>query len=222
MAAPFVVVSDFDGTITNEDLVVALTTEVNPENRTVIERIQRRDVDLKTGLDLLFGTLKSANKPAYEAYLRETATFRNGFHRFRRLLFESQIPFYIVSNGLDFMLNTVLGDAAHDHHRMVNQARFDEERIRITWHYPCQPPCPGGCGLCKYAVVNELRERHNAPIAFIGDGVTDYNGALQADRVFARSRLADYLTQAGKPLTPFESFDDVIAELFVLAEGGAS
>ncbi len=222
MAVPFVVVSDFDGTITNEDLVVALTTEVNPDNSAVVDRIQRRDIDLKTGLDFLFGTLKSANRSQYEAYLRETATFRNGFHRFRRLLFESQIPFYIVSNGLDFMLDAVLGDSVLDHQRIVNQARFDEETIRITWHYPCQPPCPGGCGLCKHAVVEELRRRYLAPMIFIGDGVTDYNGALHADRVFARSRLAAYLQEAGKSFTPFESFDDVVAELFVLAKGSPS
>ncbi|WP_207711448.1 MtnX-like HAD-IB family phosphatase [Sulfobacillus harzensis] len=222
MSVPFVVVSDFDGTITERDLVVALTTRFNPANQTVVDQINARQLHLKEGLEILFQTLPSADRSTYESFLRNEAIFRTGFHRFERLLEDARIPFYIVSNGLDFMLNAVLGENSPHAVRMANQARFDGEVIQIGWQYPCTPPCPGGCGLCKHAVVEELRRRYQAPVVFIGDGVTDFNGALHADTVFARSRLADFLEQAGKPYIPFDSFDDIMTQLFVPVEGGAS
>ncbi len=219
MSVPFVVVSDFDGTITQHDMVVALTCQVNVDNRALVDRINRRELDLKTGLSALFETLPSEDRSAYETFLAEAATFRSGYHQFQRVLSDAHIPFYIVSNGLDFMLDAVLGPKTeYGPDRISNHARFDTEHIAIDWDYPCQPPCPGGCGLCKHKVVSELRERHHAPIVFIGDGVTDVNGARLADHIFARSHLARFLEESSTPYTPFETFDDVLAALFQSTE----
>lgn len=216
MSVPFVVVSDFDGTITQDDLVVALTCHVNPDNRAIVNRINARELDLTTGLTRLFETLPSERKPEYVTFLREQVSFRAGFHQFQAVLADSRIPFYIVSNGLDFMLEAVLGPIQEGTaHRIVNQARFDGESIRIDWRYPCTPPCPGGCGLCKHAVVRELRAKYQAPVIFVGDGVTDFNGAQAADQVFARSRLAQYLERTGTPYQPFDRFDTVLDGLFL-------
>ncbi len=221
MTVPFVVVSDFDGTITAQDLVVALTCHVNPDNRTLVDRINRRDLDLRSGLTALFESLPSENRQDYEAFIQETLTFRPGFHRFQEVLEEARIPFYIVSNGLDFMLDAALGpQETQAAHRIVNHARFDGPSIAIDWRYPCEPPCPGGCGLCKHAVVAELRARYQAPIVFVGDGVTDFNGAKNADWVFARSHLQSHLDDAHIEYTPYESFDDVLNALFVAEREG--
>jgi len=64
-------------------------------------------------------------------------------------------------------------------------------------------------------VVGELRKQYQAPIVFIGDGVTDLNGALNADLVFARSHLARLFDDMGHAYTPYETFDDVLTELFI-------
>lgn len=219
MSIPFVVVSDFDGTITQKDLVVALTTHVAPKNQQLITAIQRRDVSLRTGLAELFSTLPSDGKREYESYLHDTARIRPGYYQFEKVLKAASIPFYIVSNGLDFMLDAVLLDSTTE--RIVNHANFDTDRITIEWQYPCLPPCPGGCGLCKYQVVDELRQQYGVPIVFIGDGVTDYNGARHADRVFSRGQLSNYLHQENVPYTPFETFDDILESLFVVHSEGA-
>lgn len=219
MTPPFVVVSDFDGTVTTLDLVVALTTRVHESNRRVVDEVNARTRDLRSGLTLLFSRLPSGDRALYEDYLRHLARFRSGYHRFAQALEDAEIPFYIVSNGLDFMLDAVLGPTARGPQRICNRARFDEPSITIEWQYPCQAPCPGGCGLCKHAVVRDLRQRHAAPVVFIGDGVTDVNGAKCADVVYARTHLAQILTADGVPYTPFETFDDILGDLFTVKEG---
>lgn len=219
MSVPFVVVSDFDGTVTTSDLVVALTTRVYEANRDVVTQVNRRELDLKTGLNTLFSHLPSVDRQLYEEYLRHLARFRSGYHRFCTVLEESRIPFYIVSNGLDFMLDAVLGpESENGPWRISNKAQFDQPSITIDWQYPCQYPCPGGCGLCKYQVVSELRERHAAPVIYIGDGITDLNGAKHADRVYARGLLAQMLEQDRVAYTLFETFDDILSGMFTVTE----
>ncbi|MFP4452813.1 MAG: hypothetical protein ACLFPI_05525 [Desulfobacterales bacterium] len=47
----------------------------------------------------------------------------------------------------------------------------------------------------------------------IGDGMTDYNMARNADIVFARSSLARYLEKSGIDLIRWEDFNDIRKEL---------
>ncbi len=62
-----------------------------------------------------------------------------------------------------------------------------------------------------------LRARETAEwTAFVGDGMTDRYGALFADVVFAKGRLAELCSLAGVRYRPWTDFDDVAS---VLAEG---
>jgi 2-hydroxy-3-keto-5-methylthiopentenyl-1-phosphate phosphatase len=51
------------------------------------------------------------------------------------------------------------------------------------------------------------------PLAYVGDGVSDFCAAVAADRVFARDWLATALEREGTPFEPFETLDDVAAAL---------
>jgi 2-hydroxy-3-keto-5-methylthiopentenyl-1-phosphate phosphatase len=44
---------------------------------------------------------------------------------------------------------------------------------------------------------------------YVGDGISDRCASLAAERVFARSGLAQYLTAQGVPFEPFEDLNDV-------------
>jgi 2-hydroxy-3-keto-5-methylthiopentenyl-1-phosphate phosphatase len=51
------------------------------------------------------------------------------------------------------------------------------------------------------------------PLVLVGDGWSDRCASLAADRVFARTGLAEYLHAAGVPYEPYETFFDVAAAL---------
>lgn len=207
---PLVVVSDFDGTITQKDLVVALTTWAHPPNQALVEAINRQEVGLKEGLDRLFAQLPSHRKEEYRHFLARTAMLRPGFSRALAWMKFHNVPFYVASNGLDFIVEPLLDGLVPLDHIFSNQAVFSRSFITINWARPCQPPCVGGCGLCKTSVIEDLRRKHQAPVVLVGDGVTDWPASAHADYVIARSRLADLLTRDGRPYQPFDSFDDVI------------
>jgi 2-hydroxy-3-keto-5-methylthiopentenyl-1-phosphate phosphatase len=51
------------------------------------------------------------------------------------------------------------------------------------------------------------------PLVFVGDGWSDRCASLAADRVFARSGLADYLDEEGVPYERYDTLRDVAAAL---------
>ena len=68
--------------------------------------------------------------------------------------------------------------------------------------------CPTCGDKCKRRSLPDTR-----PLVFVGDGWSDRCASLAADRVFARSGLADYLDEQGVPYEPYETLDDVAAAL---------
>ena len=69
-------------------------------------------------------------------------------------------------------------------------------------------------GDAAFALVPEVApagEDHRP--AGLGDGWSDRCASLAADRVFARTGLADYLHDQGVPYEPYETFFDVAAAM---------
>ena len=54
---------------------------------------------------------------------------------------------------------------------------------------------------------------HAKPLVFVGDGWSDRCASLAADRVFARTGLAEYLDEEGVPYERYDTLRDVAAAL---------
>lgn len=206
---PLIVVSDFDGTITEEDLVVRLTTHFAPDNQRLVKAINRREVPLGEGLAALFRALPSSRVMDYRAFITDHGRTRPGFGEFLNGLADHRIPFYVASNGVDLILDPVLEGLVPPERIYANVANLTQREIIVQWTYPCLHDAQHGCGLCKPRLIQELRARYASPILFIGDGVTDFLGAESADYVIARAQLAERLESLGKPFYQFEDFRDV-------------
>jgi 2-hydroxy-3-keto-5-methylthiopentenyl-1-phosphate phosphatase len=205
----FILVSDFDGTITEEDLVVTLTCHFSAANSDVVDAIYRGDLSLRQGLARLFGNLASTDRDQHLAYAREHGRLRQGFEEALSTFESWRVPFFVVSNGLDFMVRTLLAGHVDADYVYCNRADFSHPEIHITWPWPCDDDCTGDCGLCKPRVIRRLREQYHVPVVFIGDGHSDFRGAEEADWVFARASLARHLTDRGVPYLPFDTFTEI-------------
>ena len=206
----WIIVSDFDGTISQEDLVVSLTTHFSDQNVALVEAMQAGKISLRQGLQKVFANLKSADRERYLAYAVTHGALRPGFEPAVQAFAQWHLPFFVVSNGLDFMVKPLLHGWVSPSHLYCNRANFQEPTIAIEWPWPCLADCGGGCGLCKPRIVQWLRLRYQAQVAFIGDGRTDFLGAEAADLVFARAALARHFDQHHWSYLPFETFDDVV------------
>ncbi len=79
---------DFDGTITEEDNIIALMRRFAPDEWvTLKDAILAQHISIRDGVGQLFRLLPSEHRDVYQSYLSEHITLRQGFlvfPRFRR------------------------------------------------------------------------------------------------------------------------------------------
>jgi 2-hydroxy-3-keto-5-methylthiopentenyl-1-phosphate phosphatase len=131
----------------------------------------------------------------------ENVEIRAGFHEFA----ERYEPL-IVSSGLPQIILPVLEREGLDLEIRANSAEPDPGGWRVRFRHEglCEV-----CGdRCKRRSLPEER-----PLVFVGDGWSDRCASRAADRVFARTGLAEYLHAEGVPFESYETFFDVAAAL---------
>jgi len=132
---------------------------------------------------------------------------REGFGEFLRLMEERGYPFHILSDGLDFYIESFL--ERHGYGRLdihSNKANFDNGRL-----YPSFPYFSLGCGLCgtcKGERIVALSQPGELRI-FIGDGFSDRCALKEADLIFARADLAELCRQKEVDYIEYDDFFSV-------------
>jgi 2-hydroxy-3-keto-5-methylthiopentenyl-1-phosphate phosphatase len=206
----WIVFSDFDGTMTDRDLVVALgETFGGAAAHRLIEDMEEGRLSLKEGLDRLYGLLPTAGRLRYGDFVRQEGRLRAGVKAAVAAWTDRGIPFYVLSSGLDAFVTPLLTPWVTTDHIYCNRADWSGDRLAVDWPFLCHPPlCRGNCGFCKLTVMNWLTPPGWGAI-LVGDGLTDAVAARAADVVIARGGLARRLDRWGRPYLPFETFDDV-------------
>ncbi len=94
---------------------------------------------------------------------------------------------------------------------------FQQSLLQLNGPHSCDDHCQNHCGLCKSSLIRKLSDTDDFHIV-IGDSITDLQAAKQADKVFARDFLITKCEENHIAYTPFETFQDVQAELKLLLE----
>jgi 2-hydroxy-3-keto-5-methylthiopentenyl-1-phosphate phosphatase len=206
----WVVFSDFDGTMTDRDLVVALGEAFGGgAARRLIADMETGRRSLKDGLERLYALLPTADRPRYVDFVRQEGRLRAGVKPTVAAWASKGIPFYVLSTGLDAFVTPLLTPWVPTEHIYCNRADWSGERLAVDWPFLCHPPlCQGHCGFCKLTVMNWLTPPGWGAV-LVGDGLTDALAARVADVVIARGGLAGRLERWGRPYLSFETFDDV-------------
>ncbi|WP_437329591.1 HAD-IB family phosphatase [Sorangium sp. So ce381] len=214
-SAVVLILCDFDGTITRDDL----TNRVWDAHL----RYDWRQVLLApavggelTPFELLRRGYADVDRPAAEllAELRPHAGLRSGFEDLLALCAHRAWVFHVISHGLPFYIREFLppGTAFS-----CFDAVFDG-RWRVT--VPEAVPLGPGEDF-KIRVLDQLKAATGeTSTVYIGDGRLDYPAARCCDHVFAvRDSALDVLcARDGIPYTPFDSFAEICAAL----EGGGT
>lgn len=206
-----VVCSDFDGTITQRDaIVVALERFAPSEWKAITHKILHdRTITVREGLPMLYNMIPSQRKDEINAYLAEAVTLREGFAEFMAWRKALGIPFYVISGGLDAFIHPLLAPWQGDYSLYSNVANFEQATIGVDTPYaPVDCKVCGTCGCCKVGVMEAIPAETHYRVA-IGDSVTDFGMAQVADKVFARSLLADELDKLNLPYTRYRTFYEI-------------
>ncbi|WP_195570871.1 2-hydroxy-3-keto-5-methylthiopentenyl-1-phosphate phosphatase [Paenibacillus sp. 1001270B_150601_E10] len=206
-----VVFCDFDGTITNNDNIVALFKHFQPEgwDQIVLDIVSEKK-SVRQGVGELFHLLPSSMREEVVGRAIQQAIIRPGFEEFLTYCKANDIAFYVTSGGIDFFVFPLLEayDISQDH-IFCNGSDFSGDRITITWPHACKAPCENDCGMCKTTIVRQFSSEEYERIV-IGDSVTDFAAAKLVDFIYARAQLIEKCEQLKLPYAPFDTFHDII------------
>lgn len=204
-----VLVCDFDGTITENDNIIAIMKKFAPPEWVALkDDVLSQDISIKEGVGKMFALLPSAQKKEITDFILNDAKIREGFSEFVSYTKKAGIPLYIVSGGMDFFVKPILNGMIPEDHIFCNEADFSDSRIHIHWPNACDDECTNECGCCKPSIVRQIAPNHD--VIVIGDSVTDLEAAKLAKLVIARDFLLEKSEQLGLNYRPFHTFYDVI------------
>jgi 2-hydroxy-3-keto-5-methylthiopentenyl-1-phosphate phosphatase len=209
---PLHIFTDFDGTITREDLgdkifkVFGNFDEYYP-------RLQRGELTVPEYWHLLCASISPSTTLAEMRSWAHEQAADPYFATFVQFCRENALPLTVVSDGFDVYIDTVLQRelAAQTVHppRFCNELRF--QNGAYTPFFPGRDEsCSCFCASCKRNAVL-CNTPPDALVIYIGDGYSDFCAADHADIIFAKKSLAAYCNKNRLPHYPFSSFADVQA-----------
>ncbi len=202
---------DFDGTITEQDLLDAIATRFGDED--VFAELEGGllggGLPLHEVIRREFAPVKAPLREVVDWVLANAKT-RPGFAELVHEARERGYEVTVVSSGFKELIEPVLereglGDLA----LVASSADPDPSGWKITFHD--DEICPVCGQACKRASVQALA--NGGTVVYVGDGYSDRCAAELADHVFARTGLARYLDAKGVSYEPFDDFHDIARAL---------
>jgi len=218
MSRPIAIFCDFDGTITERDMIITIMEKFGaPGWERIRDQIMGQEITIAQGVGELFAGIPSARQDEIAAYAQEVAKIRAGFADFLTFCKEEGIDFWVTSGGIDFFVIPLLRPFPIENPIYCNASDFAEQTIRILWPHACDEHCANGCGMCKPSVLRKFPDKELFKVV-IGDSITDLQAAKQADFVLARSFLKTKCEELGLRHREFATFYDCIAVLREIIE----
>jgi 2-hydroxy-3-keto-5-methylthiopentenyl-1-phosphate phosphatase len=200
-------VLDFDGTITERDLLQQICREFG--DPAVVEAVDRQ---LHEGRITLREEITREYEPVQApldevlAWVRERVRIRAGFPDLIALAQDRGWGVRVLSSGFEEIIRPVLEDIAITNVEILANsvdARADGWRV----HWRDAAVCPVCGEPCKRASLPE------GDVVYVGDGISDRCAALASSRIFATRGLARYLDEQHVAYEPFDDFHDIIKAL---------
>ena len=200
-------VLDFDGTITEFDLLDEISTRFGDP-----EVFRELDVSLDNGSLTLQEVISREFAPVKAplddvvAWVLANARVRAGFPE---LVAEARGLGYdalILSSGFHELIEPVLAREGVAVPVLANRLDPDPSGWRVLWRDEAV------CAVCGEACKRRTLPG-DGPVIYVGDGYSDRCAALASDRVFAIKGLATYLDEQGVPYESFGDFHDLARSL---------
>ena len=205
-----IIQSDFDGTITPEDVsFMILDTFGSKDWRQGLEDYKNGKITVADFNTQAFSTVK-ADEQTLVNFVRQHSQVRPGFKELLDFCRRHDIGFVIVSNGLDFYIKTVLdtiGVNGIDIHAATT--RFTPEGIDARYLGP------DGTRLndkFKDAYLRYFLEK-GYRVIYAGNGPSDLSPARDCCHIFATDNLLDSCQDMNLVHTPFEDLNEVVRGL---------
>ena len=205
------VLVDFDDTAAEQNVASLLLERFgDPSWQAVRERFRGGELTLKEYQEITFRNIL-ADRAVMQDYVKEHANLRPYFHDVWSYCAVHRLPMAIVSQGLDFYIQALLGKEGLPQVPVYSvHTKFTPQGITYQYHYTF--PGHEREGNSKGLVVDAYKGRGHYVI-YAGDGTSDLEAAPKADLLFAHRTLAEECRRQEIPYHPFNDFQAVLLAL---------
>jgi 2,3-diketo-5-methylthio-1-phosphopentane phosphatase len=202
-----IIFTDFDGTITKIDSLNMVLDEFSVSDwRSIEDRVTMHEISEKEALQAEFDLVKVPLRKALEL-LKKNAVIDLTFIPFIEWCKSNNIELIILSGGFKVFIETIFTKfGINDLKVYSNSLNVDNNTWKVV--QPDLPKINNLCNHCKTHHLVKARERGYKTI-YIGDGNTDRCPAENADIVFAKNSLAQYLRNKKRKFFEFQNFNDI-------------
>jgi 2-hydroxy-3-keto-5-methylthiopentenyl-1-phosphate phosphatase len=223
-----IVFCDFDGTVTLADVTDCILEELaDPSWRELEAAWVGGQIGSRECLERQMALVRASSKELNT--LIDGIAVDPGFASFHRFTEKCRLPFYILSDGFDYVIRRVLrragvdGELRNGKHLFTSALQLDGNRLRVSFPHDAKV-CEHGCATCKAAIIRRVGRSHQ-PVIFIGDGLSDRFALEESDLIFAKKQLLAYCQKNSIACLPFDTFAEIegtLAELFAMTTAGVS
>jgi len=205
-----IVQSDFDGTITEEDVsFLLLDAFANSNWRPLLSEYRKNKISVNYFNAKAFGMIK-ADKPTLVNFAKKTMKIRPGFQQLVSYCQKRNFKFVIVSNGLDFYIDAILRDIGVDNIEVLAaKTQFTSGGLKVAYIGPDGSQLEEGF---KEAYTRLFLDK-GYRVIYLGNGISDISPASQAHYVFATGELLTYYNKVNANFTPFTDLNDIVQKL---------
>ena len=204
---------DFDGTITHQDAsFLMLDAFASGDWRQLLAEYREGKIAVGHFTAQSFAMIK-ADRQTLLDFIKGKVDIRTGFGKLLDYCQRKGFRFVIVSNGMDFYIESILRD--------IGAGNVEVFAARTEFH-------PGGVEV-KYIgpegnqLQSDFKEAYTRlfikegyRVIYVGNGISDLPPAKQAHHVFATGELLTCCEEININCTPFNNLDDIIRELELL------
>jgi 2-hydroxy-3-keto-5-methylthiopentenyl-1-phosphate phosphatase len=203
---PTLVQCDFDGTITVGDVSFQILDAFNCGDwRVLFDEYMAGKMSVNSFNAAVFSRVKE-NRSTLDEFVRRNTVIRPGLTELLETCRQRGFRFIIVSNGMRFYIETILGMLGLSGVDFVAaHANFKPGTIEAWYEGPDGKPIEDGF---KEAYTRHfLKQGHK--IVYIGNGASDFAPAKLCNHIFSIDNLTKACREGGVPSTPFTDLHEV-------------
>ncbi|MGG4605938.1 MtnX-like HAD-IB family phosphatase [Paenalcaligenes sp. Me131] len=217
-ASEWVIQCDFDGTISLRDTTDSLLNSYGlPGWEALEDAWEQGEIGSKECMQKQVALLDMSPEQL-DASLQQIG-MDAAFPAFLSAAQQQGIPFFVVSDGLDYAINTILSrEGVHNLPILANHLVYQQGNrwsLETPWNLPT---CASANCKCQHAQSSHQVGRK---VLYIGDGSSDFCVSGKADVVLAKAKLINYCREQGIPHVPFTDFREALALLPGILSGTA-
>ena len=204
---------DFDGTITQKDVsFLLLDTFANGDWRKWLTEYREGKISVGYFNMKAFAMIKADRQTLIDLVQRKVK-IRAGFRKLLAYCHNKGFQFVIISNGLDFYIDTTLRNIGVENIEVfAAQTQFSPRSIEVKYIGPEGNQLQNDFK----ATYTRLFLKRGYRVVYVGNGPSDIPAAMLAHHVFARGELLTYCKETNLNCTPFNDLNDVVKGLELL------